>query len=116
MRSTRQYFLLALIVILCNCKGLYQNDYLLDCKLIQLDSNSAIGYKLYQTGFDNYRYEFYATINSDTTKLFNSFLNDATYKNARFNTQINLDTIIIDCNFNLGIERNNFKKFVVQLK
>lgn len=85
------------------CSAFYQNDFIKDVKLEgEISNNVSIGYRLYQTGFDNFRYEFYSIQKSDTLELFKTYLNDATYKNVRFEMLEQRDTICIYSNFNLG--------------
>ena len=116
MRATRNNILLILIlIILSNCKGLYQNDFLFDKELIRPDSSIVIAYKLYQTGIDNYRYEFYGISGNDSIKLFDAFLNDATYKTAKFHTDLRNDSVFIDCSMNIGSKTTRFNDLVVYL-
>lgn len=58
------------------CSSLYRNDYLHTLQLTDSKQPELIC-KVYQTGIDNYRYEFKLTENGDTTELFDAYLNDA---------------------------------------
>ncbi len=64
-------------------------------RVISKNTNEQIFYDVYQTGIDNYRFEFKAVNNSDTIKLFEYFLNDATYKAMRFKITPSNDTLTI---------------------
>ena len=86
-----------------SCSIFTQNDFLKDEKIeLETHKNITLGYKLYQIGFDNFRYEFYIIQKLDTVELFKTYLNDATYKNVIFKIQEKEDSIIIYSNYNLG--------------
>jgi hypothetical protein len=80
------------------CSFIEQNDFVLS-ETISNEANERIYYNVYQTGIDNYRFEFIATNNSDTTKLFEYYLNDAVYKAMKFSNSKTRDTLKIKTNF-----------------
>lgn len=93
--------LLILTLLTIACSSLEQNDFIEDKDLGKTTKGTII-YRLYQTGIDNYRYEFYSVDNSDTIDIFQTYLNDATYKGLRFIVQEIKDTIKIKSNRDLG--------------
>lgn len=100
------------------CSGSKQND-LIELKDIgKTTKGTTIGYKLFQTGVDNYRYEFYSVDDNDTIDLFRTHLNDATYKGVRFLVQESEDTIKIKSSRNLGdfTKKVNDNIFILQKK
>jgi hypothetical protein len=96
-KNLRQYFTLTALLLVVSCSFLEQNDFVVS-KVISKDSSEQIYYDIYQTGIDNYRFEFKAVNNSVTIKLFDYFLNDATYKAMRFKNFISNDTLTIITN------------------
>lgn len=80
-----------------SCSLLVQND-LIVSTIIAKNTNEQIFYDVYQTDIDNYRFEFKAINHLDTTKLFEYFLNDATYKAMRLTNFTSNDTLIIITN------------------
>jgi len=93
-KNVRQYFTLTALLLIASCSFFEQNDFIIS-NVISKDTNEQIFYDVYQTGIDNYRFEFKAVNNSDTIKLFEHFLNDATYKAMRFKITPSNDTLII---------------------
>lgn len=93
-KKLRQYFTLTALLLIASCSFFEQNDFIIS-KVISKDTNEQIFYDVYQTGIDNFRFEFKAVNNSDTIKLFEYFLNDATYKAMRFKITPSNDTLII---------------------
>ena len=83
------------------CSTLEQNDFVEERDLGKTTKGTIL-YKLYQTGTDNYRYEFYSVDHMDTTDPFQTYLNDATYKGIRFIVQETGDTIRIKSTRDLG--------------
>ncbi len=87
--------LLLLIFVLTSCDLLNQNEYI-ETILIGLDDDEKIFCKVYQTGIDNYRYEFKRTTEEgDTIEIFDSYLNDAVSGNEKFELTKKGDTIEI---------------------
>jgi hypothetical protein len=93
--------LLILRLLTTCCSSLEQNDFI-EGKDLGKTTKGTIHYKLFQTGVDNYRYEFYSVDGNDTTDLFQTYLNDATYKGIRFIVQETKDTIQIKSTRDLG--------------
>jgi len=72
--------------------------------------DEEIVYLVYQTGIDNYRYELYVQNFKDTTKLFDFYLNDASYKNVSLQMEICNDTLIIlRSNYRFAFKNKNAK-------
>lgn len=89
------FFLWTLGLFLTNCSMLYQNDFISTEYVGKIDNETFL-YSAFQTGFDNYRIEFKVSVDNDTTKIFDYFINDASYsKENSFNFQISQDTLII---------------------
>jgi hypothetical protein len=93
-KNVRQYFTLTVLLLIASCSFFEQNEFIIS-NVISKNTNEQIFYDVYQTGIDNYRFEFKAVNNSDTIKLFEHFLNDATYKAMRFKITPSNDTLII---------------------
>jgi len=106
MKSKQFYIINILILFIYSCTFLNQNIFIKDQKIgndiIQGNSKYSVRYKLYQTGFDNFKYEFYAIKNTDTLVLFNSNLNDASYKKVEFSLEEKNGIVFIFSNYNLG--------------
>jgi len=119
--KTYSYLIIISVFFFVGCSVFNQNDFIKDQNIkVDFSNNITIAYKLYQTGIDNYRYEFYIVQEIDTFKLFDAFLNDATYKNVKFEIVEKKDTIFIYSNYNLGeiekqIEELNFKLIKLKL-
>jgi len=90
-----------IIFIIYSCDLLYQNDFVKSEKIYEIEQGELF-YDLYQTGIDNYRYEFNAIKNQDTVKLFDAYLNDAIAKNSLFTIESRNGFININCNKPLG--------------
>jgi hypothetical protein len=88
---------LLIILLTFGCSTLEQNDFI-EVKELGKTTRGTIVYKLYQTGIDNYRYEFHLADKSDTTDIFELYLNDATYHNVKFIVLETSDTISIKSN------------------
>jgi hypothetical protein len=87
-----------MLLLFSYCCSLFeQNDFVMS-KIILDDTNEKIYYDVFQTGIDNYRFDFKAISNSDTTKLFDYYLNDATYTAMKLNSLKTADTLIIKVN------------------
>lgn len=105
-----------------SCSVFKQNDFVKNEKIgLEIHKNISLGYKLYQTGFDNFRYEFYLVQVTDTIDLFETYLNDAAYKNVTFKIEEKYDSILIYSNYNLGeiekkIDTINFKIDRIKVK
>jgi len=93
----RQYLTLTAYLFVASCSSFEQNDFIVS-NVISNNTNEQIFYNVYQTGIDNYRFEFKSVNNSDTTKLFEYFLNDATYKAMRLRSFNTTDTLTIITN------------------
>ena len=93
--------LLILSLLTTCCSSLEQNDFV-EKRDLGKTTRGTILYKLYQTGIDNYRYEFYSVDDNDTTDLFQTYLNDATYEGIRFIVQETGDTTKIKSTRDLG--------------
>lgn len=106
-----------LCLFLGSCSTLEQND-LMEQKTLSNIDDGAILFKQYQTGIDNYRFEFYHVNKDtgDTIKLFESYLNDAVYNNLKFIVKESEDTIKIKSNKDLGYltEKIADRVFVLQ--
>ncbi|MBI3221219.1 MAG: hypothetical protein HYZ44_17045 [Bacteroidetes bacterium] len=88
---------LLLILLTFGCSPLEQNDFI-ESKEVGKTNHGTIVYKLYQTGIDSYRYEFCLVDKVDTTDIFETHLNEATYHNIRFIVVENGDTTKIKSN------------------
>jgi hypothetical protein len=77
---------------------LFEEDTFVISKVISNKKGTNIYYDVYQTGIDNYRFDFKAVNNLDTTKLFEYWLNDATYSAMKFESFASDDTITIKTN------------------
>ncbi len=91
-------FSLTLILFINGCSLFEQNDFIIS-KVISNNTKEQVFYDVYQTGLDNYRFEFKSANNSDTIKLFEYYLNDATYTAMRFTNMQTYDTLSISTNF-----------------
>ena len=91
-------FSLTLILFINGCSLFEQNDFIIS-KVISNNTKEQVFYDVYQTGLDNYRFEFKSANNSDTIKLFEYYLNDATYTAMRFTNMRTYDTLSISTNF-----------------
>jgi hypothetical protein len=78
-----------------------QNDFIETIKIAAIDDNELIC-NLYQTGIDNYRYEFKIIEGQDTTDIFDTYLNDATAKNSTFTIEKENEKIVIISNKPIG--------------
>jgi hypothetical protein len=81
-------YALIFLMFLNNCYYFEQNDFIKSVT-ISNETNEHIFYNVYQTGIDNYRFEFLATYGTDTTKLFEYYLNDAVYTALKFSNTLN---------------------------
>lgn len=88
---------LLIILLTFGCSTLEQNDFI-ETKVLGKTTHGTIVYKLYQTGIDNYRYEFCLVDKVDTADIFETYLNDATYHNIKFIVLENNDTTKIKSN------------------
>ena len=84
-----------LTIILAGCDLLNQNDYVETIEIGLIDKET-IFCDVYQTGIDNYRYEFQKIAEgSDTMTIFPAYLNDAMNGNEDFELNRIGDTIEI---------------------
>jgi len=88
------YFFLLPALLLQNCSFLEQNNFI-ETKIISSDLNEEIIYKYYQTGIDNYKVDFYAVSQSDSTKLFEHYINDALFTSNTYHISEHEDGLII---------------------
>lgn len=88
------YFLSLSVVLLQNCSFLEQSDFM-ETKIISSNLNEKIIYKYYQTGIGNYKVDFYSVNKSDSTKLFEHYINDALFTSNTYNISENEDELII---------------------
>ena len=96
-KVVRQYFTLTALLLVASCSFFEQNDFIIS-NVISKHTNEQIFYDVYQTGIDNYRFEFKVVSNSATIKLFDYFLNDAAYTAMRFKNFTSSDTLTIVTN------------------
>jgi hypothetical protein len=122
MKKRINRILIFMTILFMSCSVFNQNDFVKNEKIgLEIHKNISLGYKLYQTGFDNFRYEFYLVQVTDTVDLFETYLNDATYKNVTFKIEEKYDSILIYSNYNLGeiekkIDNINFKLDRIKVK
>jgi hypothetical protein len=99
-KHLRQYiaiYLLTSLFFIISCSQFVQNDFVIK-ETISNEPNEHIFYNVYQTGIDNYRFDFFATSGKDPTKLFEYYLDDAVYTAMKLsNTKIG-DTLKIKTN------------------
>jgi hypothetical protein len=88
------HFLFFSVLLLNSCSFLEQSDFI-ETKIISSDLNEKIIYKYYQTGFDNYKVDFYSVHKSDSTKLFEHYINDALFTSNTYHISENEDELII---------------------
>jgi hypothetical protein len=91
-------FSFSLLLLLVGCSTFEQNDFIVS-KTILTEANEKIYYNVYKIGIDNYRFEFVAANISDTTKLFEYYLNDAVYTAMKLSSSKTGDTLKIKTNF-----------------
>lgn len=113
-RTFKLAFALLLLTGFTGCYLLDQKDYLFT-ETISNEADEHVFYHLYQTGIDNYTFEFMAANGSDTTKLFDCYLNDAVYGVMKFSHSKIGDTlrIIARAPTNSGIARTSKGTVVV---
>ncbi len=92
---------IASVLIFSGCNIFDQKD-LVDTQIISKSNGETIFCNVFKTGLDNYKFEFCSINNNDTLLLFESYLNDAKYKEEKFKVKKSLDTIIIDNNLDLN--------------
>ena len=97
-RQTYFVFSLTLLLSISSCSLFEQNDFIVS-EIISNTTKEQVYYDVYQTGLDNYRFEFKSANNSDTTNLFEYFLNDAIYTAMRFTSVHTNDSLTITTNF-----------------
>tara|TARA_B110000211_G_C14056443_1_gene543593 strand:+ start:641 stop:1000 length:360 start_codon:yes stop_codon:yes gene_type:complete len=95
-------FLLALVIT--SCSVFNQNDFVKDTEIKTPNINLQLRYRLYKTGIDNFRYEFYNLDKLDTIEVLTCYLNDAPASNVKFTISEHIDTLIIASNYNLAGE------------
>jgi hypothetical protein len=105
----RQHLIFAFLIFGCST---IEHDNFIEAKDVGKTTVGNVVYKIYQTGVDNYRYEFYLVSGVDTTQLFESHLSDATYTHIRLLIQENGDTIKLKSNWSLGQQLKTVDKKV----
>jgi hypothetical protein len=90
-------YALTFLIFISSCSYVEQNDFIVT-ETISNEPNESIFYRVYQTGIDNYRFEFSANYGTDTTKLFEYYLNDAVYTVMNFSITRSDDTLKIKTN------------------
>lgn len=88
------YIFLLSVLFLQNCSFLEQSDFI-ETKIISSDLNEKIIYKFYQTGIDDYKVDFYSVNHSDSTKLFEHYINDALFTSNTYTISEHQDELII---------------------
>jgi hypothetical protein len=90
-------YILTNLIFFGSCTFFEQNDFVLS-KTISNEPKETIYYNVYQTGIDNYRLEFNVNSGTETTKLFEYYLNDAIYTSMNLDITKNNDTVKIKIN------------------
>lgn len=90
-------YALTFLLFIGGCSYFEQNDHIVT-ETISNEPNEHIFYSVYQTGIDNYRFDFFANYGIDTTKLFEYYINDAVYNVMNFSITRNDDTLKIKTN------------------
>ena len=86
-------------LLTCSCTQLEQNNFISTEKIGQLGNEEFI-YSAFQTGFDNYRIEFKSITDSDTSRIFDYYINDAKYsKENSFRFRLTNDTLFVLTSF-----------------
>ena len=93
--------LFGLLIWINSCELFNQNDFIETFKIADIDDKELVC-NLYQTGIDNYRYEFKIIKSQDTTDLFDAYLNDATANNSIFTLEKENEKMIIISNKPIG--------------
>ncbi|MEJ7643729.1 MAG: hypothetical protein WKF87_03985 [Chryseolinea sp.] len=84
-----------LLIVLGSCSLLEQNDFI-ETENVGLIGDEQIIYSAFKTGIDNYRIEFRAVLGSDTSKVFDFYINDAIYtKEKTFDFKMLRDTLFV---------------------
>ena len=107
-KNVRQYFTLTTFLLVVSCSFFERNDFIVS-NVISKDTSEQIFYDVYQTGIDNYTFEFKAVNNLDTLKLFEYFLNDVTYTAMRFKNIRTNDTLTIITNMPTDLKLSKTK-------
>ncbi|MEI7486836.1 MAG: hypothetical protein WCJ72_05410 [Chryseobacterium sp.] len=87
-------FSLLSILFLQSCSFLEQNKFI-ETKVISSDLNEQIIYKFYHMGINQYKVDFYSVHQSDSTKLFVHFINDALFSSNTYKISQSQNEIII---------------------
>jgi hypothetical protein len=90
-------YILTNLMFFGSCTFFEQNDFVVS-KTISNEPKETIYYNVYQTGIDNYRLEFNVNSGTETTKLFEYYLNDAVYTSMNLDITKNNDTVKIKIN------------------
>ncbi|WP_276373716.1 hypothetical protein [Chryseolinea sp. H1M3-3] len=106
--------LLLLLCLIQACSTVEQNE-LIESKNLGLTTSGNVVYDLYQTGPDNYRYEFSIVDKGDSAALFTAYLNDASFESVELYLLEQNDTIKIRHNRSLGEHTKLNKDKVYQL-
>jgi hypothetical protein len=81
-------FYFTLFFFLIECSYFEMNKFVTS-EIIMKEENETFYYNVFQTGIDNYRFEFLAIGKSDTMKLFEYYLNDAAFSALKFTNSKN---------------------------
>ena len=104
-----------LVLWMSSCDIFNQNDFIEREKITEIGKMILI-YDLYQTGIDNYRYEFKLIAGQDTTHLFESYLNDATANNSQFSIEKGHNEIRLKINKPIGIQEKEASGITFKLE
>jgi len=90
-----KYIAIIWVILLGSCNVLDQNDFIETENVGQVGDERII-YSAFKTGIDNYRIEFKAVLGSDTSKVFDYYINDAIYtKEKAFDFKVIRDTLFV---------------------
>jgi len=98
MTKSNLLFFLLVISSLTGCSLLEQYDFVIS-KDISTVEGEKIYYDVFQTGLDNYTFEFKSASGTDTARLFEAYVNDAVYTAMRFKIVLKKDTLLITTTF-----------------
>jgi len=87
-------FSFLIILFLQSCSFLEQNKFI-ETKVISSDLNEQIIYKFYHLGINKYKVDFYSVHQSNSTKLFEHFSNDALFSSNIYKISQSKNEIVI---------------------
>jgi hypothetical protein len=96
-------YCLSLSLIFSSCSLLEQNEIIRTEEIGDIKGKKLI-YSLYQTGIDNYRFEFKVVNSKDTSEITTMFLNDASANYLKFEIQEYPAKVMIRVNKPIGNE------------